>query len=210
MDTVAALRYDGYRYLDQTISELSAVDAPTRSFWIPLGVVYSLLMVAFGLGVWTAGSDRGSLRVVSLLAAAVGVLGLVGWPFAPMHQREVLAAGGDTWADTMHLVLGGASSLLFLLSIAVGATAFGRRFRVYSIATLLVVLVAGALTGLDASHVAANAATPGLGVTERIAVFGSMLWYAMLAIGLMRARPSAGANDRMGSAPTTGVMEGVR
>jgi hypothetical protein len=32
MDLLATWRYDGYSYTDQTISELSAVGAPTRSF----------------------------------------------------------------------------------------------------------------------------------------------------------------------------------
>ena len=36
MDAVAALLYDGYSYTDQTISELSAIGAPTRSLWVPL------------------------------------------------------------------------------------------------------------------------------------------------------------------------------
>jgi hypothetical protein len=188
MDTIAALRYDGYRYADQTISELSAIDAPTRSFWLPPGLVYSGLTLAFGLGVWASAGKKRSLRAVGIMAAVVGLTGFVGWPFAPMHQREVLAAGGETWADTMHLVLGGVNSLLFVMSIAIGARAFGQRFRHYSIATVLIVLVAGALTGLDAPKVAANEPTPWLGIIERIAVFGSMLWYAVLAIGLLRAQ----------------------
>lgn len=188
MDTIAALRYDGYRYADQTISELSAINAPTRSFWVPLGFVYSGLMLAFGVGVWASAGQKRSLRAIGLMATVVGLSGFVGWPFAPMHQREVLAAGGETWADTMHLVLGGVSSLLFVLSIAIGATAFGKRFRLYSIATLLIVLVAGTLTGLDAPKVAANEPTPWLGIFERIAVFSPMLWYAVLAIGLLRVQ----------------------
>ena len=38
LDLVAALLYDGYSYTDQTINELSAIDAETRSLWIPLGL----------------------------------------------------------------------------------------------------------------------------------------------------------------------------
>jgi hypothetical protein len=68
-----------------------------------------------------------------------GLLGLL-WPFAPMHQREVLAAGGGTLTDTMHVVLGAVTVLLMFLAIGFGATAFGRRFRLYSIASAVVLL----------------------------------------------------------------------
>ncbi len=192
MDIVATLLYDGYSYTDQTISELSAIDAPTRSLWVPLGFVYSVLVIAGGVGVWTSAGQKRSLRVVGGFVAGIGILGLVAWPFAPMHQREVLAAGGGTLSDTMHLILGTADTLLFVLSIAFGATAFGKRFRLYSIATILLVLVFGALTGMDASKVANNEPTPWVGVTERIAVFGSMLWISVLAFALLRIQGSFG------------------
>jgi hypothetical protein len=45
-------------------------------------------------------------RMVGGLIFADASLGLL-WPFAAMHQREVLAAGGATWSDTAHVVLGG-------------------------------------------------------------------------------------------------------
>jgi hypothetical protein len=188
MDALAASRYDGYSYTGQTISELSAVGAPTRSLWIPLGFVYSILMVASGIGIWASAGQKRALRVVAGLVAGIGIVGLVAWPFAPMHRREVLAAGGATRADTMHIILGAVDTVLFTLSIAFGATAFGKRFRLYSIATILFVLGFGALTGMAGPKIADNEPTPWVGVHERIAVFGSMLWVAVLAAGLLRAR----------------------
>src|SRR6185295_9848380 len=100
-------------------------------------------------GIWLSAGERRALRFVAAFVAGIGVLGLVGWPFAPMHQREVLAAGGGTLSDTMHLTLAAISTLLFVLSIAFGATAFGRRFRLYSILTMVMVLVFGVFTGMD-------------------------------------------------------------
>ena len=43
---------------------------------------------------------------------------------------------------------------------------------------------------MDASKVADNEPTPWVGITERIAVFGSMLWIAVLAIALLRVQAS--------------------
>jgi hypothetical protein len=193
MDIVIARRYEGYRYRDRTISELSAIDAPTRSLWMPPGFVYSGLTLAFGLGVWSTAGRRPRLRAVGILAALVGLIGFVGWPFAPMHKREVLATGGGTRTDTAHLALGGVNSLLFILSIIFGSATFGSRFRLYSIGTLLAMLIGGVATSVNAPRVSANEPTPWIGIFERVAVFSPMLWYATLAVGLMREHDGSNA-----------------
>jgi hypothetical protein len=186
MDVVAALLYDGYSYKDQTISELSAVGAPTRAMWLPFSFVYAVLLLAFGVGVWASARDKRSLRVVGASLMTLGVLGTVAWPFAPMHQREVLAAGGGSFSDDLHLMLSAASGVLFAVSVAFGAPAFGWRFRVYSIATVLVVYGCGAFTASQGDEVAANVATPWLGVIERAMMLGILAWYAVFAIALLQ------------------------
>jgi hypothetical protein len=185
-DTLAASRYDGYSYADQTISELSAIDAPTRSLWLPFGELYSALTIAFALGIGLVSGGRRTLQVIAGSVFAVGVLGLVAWPFAPMHQREVLAAGGGTATDTFHLILGGVDSFLFLVCIALGAGTFGRGFRWYSIATIVALMACGAYTASQGSNVSSDEATPFAGIAERVAVFGSMTWLAVFGICLWR------------------------
>jgi len=64
-DVVGALRWESYGSVSQTISELSAIDAPSRSVWVPLGIAYDVLLIAFGVGVWGCAERRRSLRVVS-------------------------------------------------------------------------------------------------------------------------------------------------
>jgi len=72
-------------------------------------------------------------------------------------------------------------------SIGFAAAALGKRFRLYSIATILIMLVFGALTGLDAPRIAENLPTPWVGVWERINIAGYLLWVVVLAITLLRA-----------------------
>jgi hypothetical protein len=190
LDIAASLLYDGYSYRDQTISELSAIGAPTRSFMLPLGAVYSALTIAVAVGVWMSAGDRRGLRAIAVLAGTVGLLGFIGWPFAPMHQREVLAAGGGDIRDTMHLALGGINSLIFITSIVIGAVTFRGGFRLFTLGLLAVIFVFGFLTWTSSPGVADNDPTPWLGVYERIAIEGSMLWYAALAVVLLRERPA--------------------
>jgi hypothetical protein len=53
-----------------------------------------------------------------------------------------------TLTDTMHIVFSVVTVLLMLLAIAFGAAAFGKRFRLYSIATIVILAAFGALTGV--------------------------------------------------------------
>ena len=69
---------------------------------------------------------------------------------------------------------------------AFGAAAFGRLFRVYSIATIVVLLVCGAMTGADKSRIEANLSTPWAGLWERINIGFTLLWVAVLAVVLLR------------------------
>ena len=103
-----------------------------------------------------------------------------------MHQREVLAAGGGTLSDTLHVVLGGVTVFLMFLAIGFGAAAFGKRFRLYSIATIVVLLVFGGLTFLEAPRLQANLPTPWIGLWERINISVFLLWVVMLGAVLWR------------------------
>jgi Protein of unknown function (DUF998) len=179
------IRYKGYSPISQTVSELSAWGVSTRTLWIALAAVYTVLVSAFGFGVWASAGGKRNLRVVGGLLVAYGMLGVL-WPFAAMHQRQVLAAGGSTLADTGHLVLAGTTVLLMFAAMAFGAGAFGKRFRAYSIATIAILLVFGALTSADASRVAANLSTPWVGLWERINIGVFLLWVVVLAIALLR------------------------
>lgn len=191
LTVLGAIRWEGYSSISQSVSELSAIGAPSRPLLIPLFITYSVLVIAFGLGVWkTAGRTR-PLRVVAGLLVAFGVVCLTG-PWTPMHQRGT----ERTLTDTLHIVSAIVDVLLFLLIIGFGAMAFGKRFRLYSIATIVILVVFGALAGLDGPRIAANLPTPWLGVTERINIFGYLLWFAVLAIALLRApEPATGRSD---------------
>lgn len=182
-----AFRYDGYSVTSQTVSELSAWGVSTRPLWVALGAVYTVLVVAFGIGVLRSAGDRRRLRTLGGLLIAYGILG-VAWPLAAMHQREVLAAGGATLADTAHLALAGTSVLLMFSAMVVGAIAFRGWFRVYSVVTILALLAFGALTASVAPRVQANLPTPGIGVWERINIGVFLLWVVVVAVMLLRSR----------------------
>ena len=186
MNVFVPLGFDGYSATSQTVSELSAIGAPTRPIWVWLGTVYSLLLVAFGWGVRKSTGRNRPLRVVGTLILIDGIVSLY-WP--PMHLR-----GAEfTLTDAMHIIWAAVTVLLMMLAIGFGAAAFGKHFRLYSIATMVILVVFGALTGMDGPRFAANLPTPWVGVWERINIAAFMLWVVVLAMILLRDQSSAAA-----------------
>ena len=184
---LGARRWRDYSLNSQTVSELSAIGAPSRPLVIPLLCAHGALVIPFGLGVWESAGPKRGLRVTGALLVGLGASDLPA-PLFPMHRREALARGERSRSDTMHIIVTSVNSLLILLAIGFGSTAFGKRFRLYSIGTILVLAVNGGLTATQASRVEANLPTPWAGVTERISIGGYLLWQVVLAIALSRAK----------------------
>ena len=180
MNVFVPMQWEGYSSASQTVSELSAIGAPTRQLWLLLVIPYTLLVVAFGWGVWLSAGRNRPLRVVGGLMIAHGVIGIF-WP--PMHLR-----GSEfTLTDTLHIVFAIVTVLIVMLEIGFGAAAFGKRFRLYSIGTMAILLVFGVLAGLDGPRIAANLPTPWVGVWERISIGAFLLWVVLLTLALLRA-----------------------
>ena len=186
MTIFVAMQWEGYSSASQTVSELSAIGAPTRPQWVLLGIAYTSLLTAFGWGVWGSARRNRPLAVVGGLLVAYGVVSFA-WPLAPMHLR----GEGFTLTDTVHVVLAVVTVLLMMLAIGYGTAAFGKRFRLYSIATLVILVLFGALTFLDGPQVAANLPTPWAGVWQRINIGAFLLWVVVLAIVLLRSSDTA-------------------
>jgi len=195
-DVVGTLAWEGYRYTTQTISELSAVGAPSRPLVVPLFLAHSMLVIAFGLGVWISANGWRRLRIAGGLLMAIGTVDLLA-PLFPMHQRGAVIS----LTDSLHIVLTSVTVFLILLAVGFAATAFGRRFQAYSIGTILALLLFGALTSLDGPRLAANLPTPGMGVLERLDVGAYLIWQVALAAALWRLREAAASDGKTALGP---------
>lgn len=180
---LGAMGFEGYDSRSQTVSELFAIGAPSKSLVDPLLIVYSMLWIAFGTGVWHSAGRKRALRIAAGGLIGKEVAGLAVQLFFPMHLRGV----AGTSSDPVHGILTLVGVLSFLTAMASGATALGKRFRLYSIVTLLTCVVFGTLAGLDIPRMVANEPTPWMGVWERINIFAYLLWAVVLALGLLRA-----------------------
>ncbi len=173
INIIVGLQYEGYSFASQTVSELSAINAPTRSLWVTLMYFYTFLVLCFGWGVYISGRNNRPLRMAGILIFFHSLVGIF-WP--PMHQREVLAAGGGTMTDTLHIVFTVIAILFMLLIIMFAAASLTRRFRVYSILTIKIMGGMGMLTFNGAPVMEAELPTPGIGIWERIRIGPYMGW----------------------------------
>ncbi len=90
--------------------------------------------------------------------------------------------------DMMHIVFAAVQIIVMLLFIAFGAAAVRWGFRLYSIVTIVALLVFGALVSTQAPAIAAGQPTPWMGVIERVSVYTPILWVLVFATVLLRAR----------------------
>jgi Protein of unknown function (DUF998) len=180
-DVFLAIRWEGYSYRDQTISELNAIGAPTRTLSIILGIAGYAFLVAFGVGVWRSAAANRRLRVAAGGLIALGVLAWFGVPFMSMHVREA----EETLTDTLHVAQLAIAGPLLLVIIGFGAAAFGWRFRLYSAATVLLTLAFGAWSGTYGADIANDLETPWAGVIERMSVYAYQLWFVVFATALL-------------------------
>jgi hypothetical protein len=174
-DLLAGAFFGNYNFVNQSISELSAVGAPTRAFVVSLNFVYNVFLIIFSLSVWGSSVHSRSLSVLigSLIGNALfAVLG----SFFPINPGKNMSAP----SNTMNVAIMGISFILLLLAILFGAIAYKNWFRLYSLGTLFAFLVL-TVFGLSQS-------TPHVGAQERTISYGCLLWVAVLAVVNIRAR----------------------
>ena len=187
VDLAAAVAYPDYHsFTAQAISELTAVGAPTRALAKPLFIVYDVLVIAFAAGVWiSARHDR--LRAAAAFIATIGLVGLFAAPVADMNDR------GSEFArnDLLHIVATTVIVLCIFGGVAFASATFGRGFLRYSIATLVVLAVFGALAAMQGMRLAAGEPTPWFGVVERAHIGAYLLWMGALSLRIWPGRRQA-------------------
>lgn len=186
MNIYSPLQWEEYSVASQTVSELSAIGAPTRATWIWMGAIYTLLVMAFGWGVLASSGANRYLRITGRLILLQGLVSLA-WPLAPMHLRGNEMA----FTDRMHIALALVTILLMFLEMGFGAAALGKGFRRFTFTCMVAFLIFGGLTGLDSPRLAANLPTPWMGVWERINIGAYLLWITALAVLTLRQKSAA-------------------
>ena len=189
IDALAGTLYVGYSHISQGFSELLSPGSPVRQLALQLGTAYGVLLLAFALGIWVSAGQSRALRIMALMVFGQAIDGLVTPVYFPAPMRGV--AGAES-ASIFHVALTAVGVFTILLALVFGAIAYRNWFRYYSVGSLLVILAFGLIGFSYVPAINANLPTPWLGATERINIYGWMLWVAMLAIILLQTKESDG------------------
>jgi Protein of unknown function (DUF998) len=179
---LAAVQWEGYSRISNAISELHFTGTPTKSLLDPWqGWVDSALRAAFGIGIWLSAQGSRSLRVIG----AVMIVPAAMIPLWMIFGEASIAA---------HLALVGVGILCWLVAMGFGAAALAKRFRIYSLVSLGLVVGFFALGFSYVPEASAGQPTPLLGLFERIGFSAYFLWLTVLAVALWR-RPTIKERD---------------
>jgi hypothetical protein len=137
---------------------------------------YNLLVLALVEGLWTAGGPKKrAARIAAAGLVGYTVFGFVAGTITPMATREVMAAGEDTLRNAFHGPLTLVSDLFLAVGMGLAGQVLGKRFRSYSYATIVTLIVAGVVTSFQIPQLQADQPTPWMGVDERVNTYATML-----------------------------------
>ena len=170
-----------YSFVDQWISELTAYGSPVRPLMVSVVIAHDVLIIAFGLGIWNAADRSRSLRWTGIVMIGATVLGLAIHPYFPMSSRWMESG----FNDTMHGILSMAWGVIIFVAVGLSAVAYRGWFRLYAIATDVVLVGFGAASGIAIQGIEQND-TPWAGAFERINAYSLMAWFVVLAVMVIR------------------------
>jgi hypothetical protein len=173
------LFYPGYSLLTFTVSELSAIGAPTRQLWVILVIPYILAFGAFGIGILRLAGENRYLRQLGWIIIFYTIFNVY-WP--PMHMRGIQ----PTLTDTLHILWASVTVVLMILMMGFGSVAFRRRFKVFTIWSIVLLLLFGVLTSLEAPSIPMNGPTPTIGIWERINIGIFLAWIIVVAVKMLK------------------------
>ncbi len=177
-DLLAGSKWKSYNPISQSVSELSAAGAPTRSLVVPLELLYDALMLAFAIGIWQLAGATLLMRIAASLIAANAIISFLVISFLPMR----MAPDGTFSASTIHVVLMAIGVFFFLLAMGLAGAAYTNWFRYYSFGTLLAYVVLAIARLVLPAPTAAGSPVATVGAQERTMALGYLLWVLALAV----------------------------
>lgn len=182
-DLMASWWYEGYNILNQNFSELLATGAPTRPAMLASSAVFNILLALFAAGVWL--SKKGSAKIRTATGIVIMIYA-IGSMITPLYFQMDMRGAQITQLGSLHPLMTAIVSVFILLSIGFGGFMLERWFKAYSFATIGILLAFGVITSLQAPALEAGLETPWMGLTERVNIYATMIWFAIFSIKLLQ------------------------
>lgn len=188
VDIIGGMITPDYSRIINAVSELTQAGSENIYLLSSLFFISAVMGIGFGIGIVTEFSYSRSKLIFSggILIIINGIFsGLTGTIF-PMDPFNV----DITFAGTMHIILTALNALMIMLLIPMMGIGFYRErqwesFRLYSIITLLIIVIFGGSTPVLMMNDIGL-----LGLFERIVIYSYLLWFFVLAFKLIRDHPA--------------------
>ena len=188
VDIIGGMITPDYSRIINAVSELTQAGSENIYLLSSLFFISAVMGIGFGIGIVTEFSYSRSKLIFSggILIIINGIFsGLTGTIF-PMDPFNV----DITFAGTLHIILTVLNALMIMLLIPMMGIGFYRErqwvsFRLYSIITLLIIVIFGGSTPVLMMNDIGL-----LGLFERIVIYSYLLWFFVLAFKLIRDHPA--------------------
>jgi len=186
-DIIGGIITPNYNYIINAVSELTQAGSENIYLLGSLFLISALMFIVFGIGMFLNYKDKRSklLFTGSILIIITGIFsGLTGTVF-PMDPFN----GDLTFAGTMHIILTAINaimvmSIILMIGIGLYREKLWRSFRLYSIITVLIMVIFGGFTPVLIMNDIGL-----LGLFERVVIYANFLWFFVLAFKLIREPP---------------------
>ena len=178
-DIIGSIITQGYNPIINAVSELTQAGSEYICLLGSLFFISAIMLSVFGIGVVTHYMCRNSelLLLGGIFIIFLGLFSALSGTIFPMDPFNA----ETTFAGRMHIILTGLNIILIVLAIPMIGIGFYRThqwksFRLYSIISVLIMLVFGASTAVLMTNDIKL-----LGLFERITIYSYQLWIFVLA-----------------------------
>ena len=188
-DIIGSIITQGYSPIINAVSELTQAGSENIYLLSSLFLISAIMLIVFGIGI-VAHYKYGHSKLLFLggiFIIILGVFSALSGTIFPMDPFN----GEATFAGTMHIILTGLNIILIILFIPlIGIGLYKEKqcksFRLYSIITVLIMVIFGGLTSVLMTNDIEL-----LGLFERITIYTYQLWLFILAILFIKGQSTS-------------------
>jgi hypothetical membrane protein len=173
--------YEGYNPLAQAVSDLTALNSPSRNIARVFSLLYGICAVLFSIGffVYLKNKINKIVTVSSFVFCLMNTISFFGYTFFPLSESGY----AGTFQDKMHMIVTVLVVLLTIVSLLLFYIGFLRtkehkRIGVISISALLILMAGAILIKITPKEY--------FGVAERINVYSIIIYTGILALWMRK------------------------
>ena len=176
-----------YSHIENAVSELTQRGAPNIVVLSALFILSAVLILLFGIAIMIRFNNQN--RRLYYGGVLIVVYGIFAALLASVFPQDPLG-GESTFPGTMHLVVAGLTAFVIMGGILLSGlgmdkqTGQWRRFKLYSVITVILVFVFGAPTPILIMKEIEL-----LGLFERITQLAYLQWFVVYAVYLLQPEP---------------------